>query len=72
MGEWGQILLSYSDREEGVLIYGSSREYSCIMLACIGWGWIWNQLYIFGRRVGGVGGMAVLSDALIDQILMLN
>ena len=34
--------------------------------------WIWNHLYIFGRRVGGVGVMAVLSDALIDQILMLN
>ena len=71
MGEGGKTyFLTLTGR--GVLIYGSSREYSCIMVACIGWGWIWNHLYIFGRRVGGVGGMAVLSDALIDQILMLN
>ena len=40
---WGS---RYFDRE-GVLIYGSSREYSCIMVAYIGWGWILNHLYIF-------------------------
>ena len=42
------------------------------MVACLGWGWIWPHLYFFWEEGWGSGGKAELSDALIDQISMLN
>ena len=60
----GQNSLSYSDRPGagagGVLNHGSSREYSCIMVAWLGWGGS-GTICIDGW------GKVEPSDALIDQ-----
>ena len=39
----------------GVLIYGSSREYSCIMVRCIGWGVSGTICIFLGGGSGELG-----------------
>ena len=51
-----------------MLNHGSSREYSCIMVAWLGWGGSGTICILLEEGWGKVE----LSDALIDQILMLN
>ena len=72
MGEGGKSHYLTLTWRGGILIYGSSREYSSIILACLGWGESGLICIFLGGGLGEWGEGSELSDALIDQILMLN